>query len=82
MFLIANTKLVAVFCKLFLLSTKDIGGKVLGSILFRILGQSLFSLIILLRHHDSGELAVKADRKKDMSVARQFHSVFLCTCTH
>lgn len=42
MLLIANTKLVRVLWKLFLLNTKDIGGKVLGSILFRILGQSLF----------------------------------------
>lgn len=42
MLLIANTKLVRVLWKLFLLNTKDIGGKVLGSILFKILGQSLF----------------------------------------
>lgn len=42
MSLIANTKLVGVLCKLSLINTKDIGGKVLGSILFRILGQSLF----------------------------------------
>lgn len=42
MLLIANTKLVRVLRKLFLLNTKDIGGKVLGLILFRILGQSLF----------------------------------------
>lgn len=42
MLLVANTKLVRVLWKLFLLNTKDTGGKVLGSILFRILGQSLF----------------------------------------